>query len=354
MKKSYSFLMAAALVAGSLASCTVNDDIQTKSSNLQEIKFATGVQTRGTAFNGDGSGSDVDNPRLTDFQIYAFNAGTSTSYINGGVYTWESTEYKPDNTYYWPASGNLDFLAIAPSNVLAAAPTDAKTFTYTVADDISAQKDLMSATLLNQAKPDPIAALNLTFNHLLSKISLKAKVSTNLTVTIYGVSICNVKPQISFADADPAVTVGGSAKTYTVDLSESPVTLPTDGSAADLTGSNVLLLVPQTLTAWDKTAAATASTGSYLKVSLKVQNGSTYALGSAEAPVDIYYALGTTWTAGKHYAYTLNFGDPNSTTSDDGFGSDVDGNDEELSNVAAITFTASVVGWDDVDTTIDF
>ena len=122
MKKSYSFLMAAALVAGSLASCTVNDDIQTKSDNqgLKEIKFSAGDITRGTVFTGTKGPNDM--------LVYAYkNDATHTAYITGATYTRAATEADPESattyscstTYYWPTgtetTDQLNFLALYPS-----------------------------------------------------------------------------------------------------------------------------------------------------------------------------------------------------------------------------------------------
>ena len=353
MKKSYSFLMAAALMAGSLTSCTVNDDIQTKSDNRngEPISFTTGVQTRGTAFKGTGSGADENNPRVGAFKVYAFTTGETTSpYINGGVYTWSTDIYVPDNTYYWPATGNLDFLAVYPSDIDITVPAGYQSFSYTVPTAIGEQKDLMTATMGNQTKTAD--ALALAFTHKLSQISFSAEVSTNLSVIINEVGIYNVKSKGDFSGTGFAVDESSEAVSY-VHTFTTDATV-TNAAVADLSNGNVMLLVPQTTTAWEGTTAITSAAGSYIKVKLKVKNGDSFVLGDAGTYKEVYIPLAINWTSGKHYTYKLQFGSASSGSN--GFGKDDSGSDVDLTGEGSkkITFTASVTDWTDESSTITF
>ena len=345
MKKINSILIAAALMAGSLASCTVNDEIDTQSSQLtpsnKEIKFTVGDMTRGTAFTGTAANS------IPSFKVYAFTASaTSSPYINGGVYTYGTDAYVPDNTYYWPESGNLDFLAVYPADITITAPAGYQSFSYTAPTTIGEQKDLMVATLGNQAKSASASALSLAFSHLLSQISVKAKVSTNLTVNISDVTIKNVKPTGTYNGTTFSVDDTSTATDYSIGISAQD--LPTDGTETDLTGTNVLLLVPQTTTAWDGSSEVSTTTGSYLEVTLTAKNGESYVLGNSTTPAKVYFPLTINWASQKHYTYVLNFGASDSTTGD-GFGKDANGTDTGLTGDGStkITFTTTVSSWGD-------
>ena len=161
MKKSM-MTLAALLTAVALTSCS-NDSFDEKTSLLtpsnQEILFSTGVQTRGAAF------TSTDPNSVTPFKVFAYQHTGGASYINGGVITWDGTKtaYVPDNTYYWPESGSLDFLAVYPSDVtFATVPSAYNSFAYTASTTIGNQVDLMVATATNLSKTDGNVALALS------------------------------------------------------------------------------------------------------------------------------------------------------------------------------------------------
>ena len=371
MKKSYSFLMAAALMAGSLASCTVNDDIQTKSDNqgLKEIKFSAGDITRGTIFTGTKGPNDM--------LVYAYkNDATPTLYISGATYTRATTEADPESattyscstTYYWPTStadaDKLNFLALYPTSLSEDAnftvPTNYQTFAYTVPTTIADQKDVMSAIAAGKTKDDGTIAM--TFSHLLTQVVFKGYVeeSANLKVTVTGISICNVISNGN-TTTGTALTAGDTKANYDITLTGTELG---QGSAAavDLTTTtnNALLMMPQSGgTAWSNSTTIAdndgdgGAKGSYLKVLVKVQNktNNDYVLGSADTASPVYFPLAPSWTAGKRVIYTLQFG--GTTGAGKGLGYDEGGTAEEV-EATAITFSASVTDWDDVNQPITF
>ena len=346
MKKSM-MTLAALLTAVALTSCS-NDSFDEKTSLLtpsnQEILFSTGVQTRGAAF------TSSDPNSVTPFKVFAYQHTGGASYINGGVITWDGTKtaYVPDNTYYWPESGSLDFLAVYPSDVtFATVPSAYNSFAYTASTTIGNQVDLMVATATNLSKTDGNVAL--AFSHLLSQISVQAKVSTNLQVEISDVTFHNLQPTGTFDGT--VLSASGTVTNYSISMA-SPQTLTQAGGTVDLTGTNVLLLIPQTVTAWDKTGtASTNTTNSYITATIAVKSadGGTTLLASG----DVYFPVAIAWTAGKHYTYTLNFGDATSPTAN-GVGYQDNGSDVTLTGATKITFSTTVTGWDDVAVPVTF
>ena len=368
MKKSYSFLMAAALMAGSLASCTVNDDIQTKSDNqgLKEIKFSAGDITRGTVFTG------IEGP--DNMLVYAYkNDATPTAYITGATYAkGDDSKYTCTTAYYWPTgtadTDKLNFLALYPTTLSGdenfTAPTGYQAFGYTVPTTIANQKDVMSAIAAEKTSSDGEIAL--AFTHLLTQVAFKGYVeeSANLKVTVTGISLCNVISDGS-STTGTALTAGSTKATYDIALTGTELGQGS-ANAVDLTttNDNALLLMPQTGgTAWNTSSTITANDGesgakgSYLKVMVKVQNKTNddYVLGTSSEAAPVYFPLAPNWTAAKKVIYTLKFGDKEAGDggAGKGLGYDGDGSAEDV-NTTAITFTASVTDWGDVNQTITF
>ena len=355
MKKIHSFLMAAVLVAGSLTSCSSSDDMESKASALtpsdKEIKFTVGDITRGTAFTGDATALGA-----AGYQVFAYTHESPTKYIDRVVY--------PGGTAYWPTTGSLDFLALYPKTLTASQvnPTAWNVFSYTAPTAIDDQVDLMAATATDKNSASGDVAL--AFSHLLSQISIQAKAATNLTVTIKSVELHNVKTTGTFDGT--ALNEGEDKANYAISFDEK--TLDADGAVADLTGSKVLLLVPQTTTAWPTEAGSavsiayndgeSGSKGSYIKVELKVKNGDSFVLGAAESYATVYFPLAINWTAQKHYTYTLTFGDSSSPSDGFGYKDTVDGEDgsgnpedAEPTGVTQIRYNVTVSPWTDIDPT---
>lgn len=366
MKKSYSFLMAAALVAGSLASCTVNDDIQTKSDNqgLKEIKFSAGDITRGEVYTSTAAPSDI--------LVYAFkNASPATSYIDGATFTQTTGTYSCATTYYWPTgtddADKLNFLALYPKELKSSsnftAPTDAKTFSYIASTTLSEQYDVMAALAEEQLSTTSSGNVSLAFGHLLSQILFTGYVeeAANLKVAIKSISLHNIKTTGN-ATTGTALTAQSAIDTYTVTFDAAKELGEDADSPTELTSSssNALLLIPQTGTAWNGTDAISTNDGesgakgSYIEVELTAQNktNNDYVVGSSDSPAKVYFPLTPNWTASKRHAYKLHFGDKTGGT--DGVGKKDDGT-KEVINATAITLTATVTDWTDAEaSTIDF
>lgn len=355
--------MAAVLVAGSLTSCSNNDELESKAGqSQQEIKFSANADiTRGTVFTGTAGPNDM--------KVYAFkNTDPATNYINGATFTKDGDTYSCATKYYWPTgteeTDKLTFLALYPTTnanlTIDDAPT-APSFSYTASATIAEQVDLMAAKsdalLLSGTTEGKVA---LTFGHLLTQVVFKGYVeeSANLIVNVTGIEICNVK-STGTTTTGTTLTAGDTKVNYAITPATTTLGQGSE-NAVDLTAtaSSALMLIPQTgATAWDTSSSiSTNDAGAknpYIKVSVKIQNktNNDYVLGTSGTAQDIYFPLSPNWVAGKKVTYTLQFGA--TTGAGNGVGYDGDGNPEEL-NATGVTFSAAVTDWDDVAETITF
>lgn len=274
----------------------------------------------------------------------------------------------------WPndMTQQLQFYAVAPSTVSEDADgltlditKPSHQFTYTPGEatnddgttDHSMQRDIVVAAktvhltdinhlggytvgVASDEKKYPQMTVPLTFRHALSQLSFQAKLEPGVgdfSVTIHSITVCNVhRTGICTIEADgtpkwtyPAdddeplgsytVTVNGTEgiTLYSADgASTGAVTTPVKLSNGTEAGfDDNLMLVPQTLTPWDPTAAAAASQeGAYLRIKCEITQGRASLLAEPYAYVPLKgfdadsQAWDGQWAAGKHYVYTLTFG----------------------------------------------
>lgn len=169
-----------------------------------------------------------------------------------------------DQTYMWPSSGTLNFIASQPAKLIkqfGATETGNYTFNYTIPADVKEQQDVMFATangLNNSETGDPVG---LAFQHLLAAVQFK--VGDMQFIQINSLKISGV------LGGDIKFTYDNATNVWTPDLSSASSTsysfihdeanpslssLPsTSGLAkgAAITGNDyntMLLVAPQTLT----------------------------------------------------------------------------------------------------------
>ena len=246
-------------------------------------------------------------------------------------------------TYYWPdapgALYNVAFYALYP----ASAPTTSdivsnKTITFDTTHPIDGNTDVLYtkhqtslSTVISSSSP----AVPLRFHHALTQLAFQGKLSDafitdGLQVTVGSIKVCNVN---STGDLDLAATttsLWGTLSTPT----DYPLTMVSDegivltSTAQALTSSSdITMVIPQVLTAWDPTtqciyvvdgvSTKTLTTGSYLAIDCKIfdtQTGS-YMIGDATSYETIYAPFEAdpgnptaTWEPGIRYTYTLSFG----------------------------------------------
>ena len=246
-------------------------------------------------------------------------------------------------TYYWPdapgALYNVAFYALYP----ASAPTTSnivsnKTIAFDATHPIDGNTDVLYtkhltslSTVISSSSP----AVPLRFHHALTQLAFQGKLSDafitdDLQVTVGSIKVCNVN---STGDLDLAATttsLWGTLSTPT----DYPLTMVSDegivltSTAQALTSSSdITMVIPQVLTAWDPTtqciyvvdgvSTKTLTTGSYLAIDCKIfdtQTGS-YMIGDATSYETIYAPFEAdpgnptaTWEPGIRYTYTLSFG----------------------------------------------
>ena len=246
-------------------------------------------------------------------------------------------------TYYWPdapgALYNVAFYALYP----ASAPTTSdivsnKTIAFDTTHPIDGNTDVLYTkhqTSLSAVISSSSPAVPLRFHHALTQLAFQGKLSDafitdGLQVTVGSIKVCNVN---STGDLDLAATttsLWGTLSTPT----DYPLTMVSDegivltSTAQALTSSSdITMVIPQVLTAWDPTtqciyvvdgvSTKTLTTGSYLAIDCKIfdtQTGS-YMIGDATSYETIYAPFEAdpgnptaAWEPGIRYTYTLSFG----------------------------------------------
>lgn len=322
---------------------------------------------------------------------------------NGSVlsYATRNSGDTADEEYYWPA-GKLNFQAVSPASdasfTLGNTPTGADeylsqlTATVTVpgaktynagawgakTGTIAAQKDIMFAHAENLGAGDNGGIVNLAFQHALSQVVFKAKISnTAFYADIKEIGIVNVHrtgtvglyahngtgtsatsklaaDATNSADGDYTLVTGDGLVAFNTDTTE-----PADGmndvlrvtstdpiflSASQDGGNGALLMIPQTVSKWTTTdgtavplTTADAAHNSYFKIKLDVVE-----VSSGTKKIDdqyIYLPVDVNWQQGYRYTYTLVIGDGEGAF-------DASGNKVEY-NTTPISFTMSVGDWTD-------
>ena len=346
-----------AIAVLALASCS-NEKVVELSQD-QAIKF-TVEAGKATSRAADGY---CNNHKPGEFNVWASAQGKNYFNALGENYTLQDGVYKPENgtLRYWPESGTVNFFATKNENGTLTwtytNPSSLKFEGYTVQATPAAQKDFIYAAALNVAKPAADAAdkdVKLNFRHALSQIEFKAQNNNDkIYVEIDEVSVVNVNSKgnititkdtsTKFTDhnlgdaADDNDTRGDSRcewsdqsdpTTYTASFTAVPVgSSATSLTVTDASGeynTNTMYLLPQGLTAWNKSTAAKAEgqTGSYFLVKALIYNvagsevnktndvvvwgtktGDTWGTKEIAIPVP----ASTTWEDGKRYVYTFVF-----------------------------------------------
>ena len=329
-----------AMAALTLVACS-NDEV-TDVTKSKEIKFTVSTGNAETrAFD-----SYCSNNLPASFKVWA-NVGNK-NYIEGEIYNKDGSNYvvAGPNLRYWPAS-NIDFHAVVNENGTTNwdAATGKLSFTgYTVNTDVAEQKDFLYAVAAGCSKPASgtgVQALN--FRHALAQVMFKGKCeNSKIYVEISGVEICKIKNVGDFAlptastDAQNenhgpsgwntalvsgnygAWTNQSGSVTNVVSFAETALTnagVNLTYTTDDHATSNIIYMVPQTLTPWVAAEGgiapgADSQTGSYFLSKIwNVAGGSVDKVndvviydGQIAIPTDARVFEG-----GKRYVYTFIF-----------------------------------------------
>ena len=183
---------------------------------------------------------------------------------------------------------------------------------FTVNDKVANQKDLLVATT-SGTWDSTGGNLSFTFDHACSALRFymkKAKNISDYTLTVTDVELCNVVKTGDYYFNTASWTPGTTTDNYSI-FSGSATLGDTDYTIMDNSDKPYLIVIPQTLTAWDgSTAIGLATAQSYLQITCTITGPTSYT-GTA------YIPFGATLKKGTQYDVKINIG-KNSLNKSDG------------------------------------
>lgn len=342
--------------AASLIFAACSDDQTDVVNNGPEITFRTSVSRA----------QNIDKTNLTEFKVWAFANVVSSDnppFIDGLVAKQDPKDtdvFKFDHSIFWPSDiATLNFWAISPAEGLTVnhSSTTMSLENYEPAAKPEDQLDVITAFEQVTRGGNNGTSVPLKFNHILSQILVSAKagdgVTENRSVKVKGAWLVNIgtnatasrsslsgenENKIVWSTCGSTTAVYGSYFTNEITLGKNALPF------FDFNKDNVsayksnLLLIPQQLTAWDKTETGT---GAYILLLCRVEathdgalhNGAsdpmvkpgtdnhTHQLfphdGAATSFNEKAYGyacvpIGTLWETGKIYRYVLDICGKNS------------------------------------------
>jgi len=290
-KKSFFTMAAVAAIALPLAmtSCDSNIEEAVRVDSKVELRLSSGIEAQLRASFPE---ADTQIPDGRNVAVYVYEAGGVVPLYENNILTANGNGgLSGGETMYFPSTGNkVDIRALHTNAELPATlPVDDSSdpLIHKVSNNQETiegyvSSDLLYATSENVAKTT--STVNLSFNHLLSKLQVAVKAGDGLTdADIEGITIGGTKLEMEFflARTGPLVSYGPP-----VDASTSPIVIGADVSTNfvnDLKYNDVII-VPQTL----------AKNTAFITVHLAGGSDLNYRL-----PAE------TTFQSGKIYKYQL-------------------------------------------------
>lgn len=342
--------------AASLIFAACSDDQTDVVNNGPEITFRTSVSRA----------QNIDKTNLKEFKVWAFAnevSSANTPFIDGLVAKQDPKDpdvFKFDHSIFWPSDiTTLNFWAISPAEGLTVnhSSTTMSLDNYEPAAKPEDQLDVITAFEQVTRGGNSGTSVGLTFNHILSQILVSAKagdgVSESRSVKVKGAWLVNIgtnatasrssesganENKINWSTCGSTAAVYGSYFTKEITLGKNALPFFDFKKDNVSTYKSNLLLIPQQLTAWDKTEAGS---GAYILLLCRVEATHTGALhngasdpmvqsgtgnhthqlfphdGAATSfdPKAYGYAcvpIGTNWETGKIYRYILDICGKNS------------------------------------------
>lgn len=343
MKAKLYLLALAAVSTAVMSSCSQDEPISVATTSENAISFRPAM--------GASRAVETTNENLSQITVSSFIG--DQLYIDRIDYTKDTDGFfKSSPEYNWPGDDSqLTFYAYAPANPGNVTITkDNKTLTdFSPATSPADQIDFITATAIGTRSANEASGVELTFNHRLSQIEVRAK--TDNTVYNYEISGIRIGQPLSSGSFDFNTTAWtlGTDKAIYEETYDTPVKLTATAASVMGTEGNAMLL-PQQLTPWSPdTDGSNSAKGAYLSVKLRITTAETGAqLYPFPSDTNCQWAaipIDTNWEAGKKYIYTLDL------TNGSGY---VDPNDPEPGKPVLggpIRFTVNVVDW--TDTPVD-
>lgn len=349
MKKSSLLLVAFSALA--LASCSDNEPVSVNKGD--SIAFRSGMATRATETNNANLNSIyvtgfVDNE--TYFKNLNFIKGSDNFFTSTPVYNWIGDNESISFMAYSPSMDELG----ADMEITTGGKPNMTLVSYITPDSVADQVDFITANAVGTRKANEASGVELTFDHRLAQIELRAKSENKAyTVEVAGMKIGRPETTGSFDFATGEWTLDSWHETAVYE-SHCPKTVLTANPVSIMGPSGNAMLIPQTLTPWSpKDDPDNVAREAYLSVLVRItttEDGmqvypfpkDTRTYGWASIP------LSGTWEAGKKYIYTLDF--------TNGAGN-VDPDDPNPGNPVLggpIQFTVNVNNWDESDSAIPY
>lgn len=304
-----------------LAACSKGDDDPGYGGRSCGVSFTVEdiMSTRGSVITGTAF------PLTESFRVFATQTigGVTTTLMDrdptdaeSNVVSNVSGYWAPKKRYFWPDGdgATASFYAVYPENCSIVKGTDNVTAGFTVPADVSSQKDMMVASSLNVAKTAN-GAVPLTFRHILSQVTFQGRISDGYSgwqVSVRSLKLCNVNSRGTYSFGSDAIAPATPAvlQDYQLVMPEAPVVLTSTAESVPLTSaSDVAMLMPQTLTAWDRTTESSGTarpytSGCYLAIGCTITDteGTQVFTGNAYVP------LAAEWLPSYRYTYCLEFG----------------------------------------------
>ncbi len=302
-----------------LCGCTADDDTAADDS----VRFAvqTESSTRGSVIGG------TTLPATETFRVYAWKTvGSETTVMmtrdaadqESNVVSNASGYWSPKRRYYWPTDdgATVSFYAFYPKDHAVVKNGDDVSVDFTIPTAVADQYDMMAAKCENQSLAGTTGgAAPLRFHHLMSQVSFRARLAPAFTgwqVAVRGIRLCNVNSRGSYSYSTAAVTPASPAVMKDYDLvmaAASTAVTSTSESVALTSATDVAMLMPQSLTAWDRTtetasSGAPSTAGCYIAINCTITDSD----GQLAFSGNTYVPLPAEWLAARHYNYLLEFG----------------------------------------------
>lgn len=306
------------------------DDITTRAAIANTEEFLTdGRQFRVWAFMKKDN-TDTWTAMTSDYNDQPLQA-VDVTYVKwrNEWLTYDANNPTTTVVYYWPRPEYaVNFYAVYPKTITFTPET--KKLSYTVPVD-GMDNDVMYATHAGQRdgteKAGQRKAASMDFHHALTQVSFYAKLHSDLVslgwqVEVNSITLCNVKSQGTLqlnasATNDDQFAELSSPVNYSLAMNADRLAVTTGeaGNVPLTSPTNIAMLLPQQLTAWNNASASETSgtttpttDGCYLAVSLMVKDSENSPVFGSDpitvfSPFDCGVADG--WKSGLRYKYTL-------------------------------------------------